>query len=94
MAEYRTYRISSTVLRITAITVFVLGLVAGTLTYLWFAHRHIGVNDGAMMMRITTLGEPRLGERVGGLIALGSSSIASLLVWSSHVRGRPRNPRW
>jgi hypothetical protein len=85
MAQYQAYRISSTALRVAALAVLVVGLTAGGLAYLWFAHRHVNVSDPEMMMKIVIWGEPRLGERVGGLIALGSVFVASILAWCAHV---------
>jgi hypothetical protein len=38
-----------------------------------------------MLVRIEIWGEPRLGERVGGLIGLGSVFVVSILAWCAHV---------
>jgi hypothetical protein len=56
MTEYQAYRISNTELRVAALTVLVVGLTAGGLAYLWFAHRHVNVSDPEMMMRIAIWG--------------------------------------
>ena len=72
-------------MRVAALAVLVIGLTAGGLVYLWFAHRHVNVSDPDMMMRIVIWGEPHLGERVGGLLALGSVFVASILAWCAHV---------
>jgi hypothetical protein len=85
VAGYQTYRMRSTVLRVAALAVLVIGITAGGLAYLWFAHRRVNVSDPEMMMRIVIGGEPRLGERVGGLLALGSVFVASVLFWCAHV---------
>jgi hypothetical protein len=85
VAEYQAYRISSTTLRAAALAVLVIGLTAGGLAYLWFAHRHVNVSDPVMLVRIEIWGEPRLGERVGGLIGLGSVFVVSILAWCAHV---------
>jgi hypothetical protein len=88
MTEYQAHRISNTALRVAALTVLVVGLTAGGVAYLWFAHRHVNVSDPEMMMRIVIWGEPRLGERVGGLIVLGSVFVSSVLAWCAHVMRR------
>ena len=86
MSEYRAYRVSGRTLWISASAVLVIGLSAGVLAHFWFAHRHVNVPDPEMLMRIVIWGEQRLGERVGGLIALGSLFVASMLAWCAHVR--------
>jgi len=85
MAGYQAYRISSTALRVAALAVLMIGLTAGGLAYLWFAHRHVNVPSPHMLEKIVIWGEPRLGERVGGLIALGAVFVASILAWCAHV---------
>jgi len=75
----------SSTLRLLALVLVGLGLLIGLGVFSWFDHRHITTSEGAFMMRTTTLGEPHLGERVGGLILLGFVFKASVLAWSGHV---------
>ena len=73
-------------LRLVALFVLVLGTAAALSIFLWFDHRQVTVDS--LSTKVTVLGEPRIGERVGGLLFLASVLAASLLFWAGHLKSR------